>query len=56
MLLKNFNNKVIMNLEKDYSSEELLKIITLASIVEKEEKNSAEKARVAGVLKKRLDE
>jgi len=55
-MLKNFQDKVISELEKKYSSEKLLEIITLASIVEKEEKNPSEKATVAGILKKRFDE
>ena len=55
-MLKNFQDKVISQLKKKYSSEKLLEIITLASIVEKEEKNPSEKPTVAGILKKRLNE
>jgi UPF0755 protein len=55
-MLKNFQDKVVSQLKTKYSSEKLLEIITLASIVEKEEKNSSEKPTVAGILKKRLKE
>ena len=55
-MLKNFQDKVVSELDKKYSSEKLLEIITLASIVEKEEKNKIEKPTVAGILKKRLNE
>ncbi|NUJ97626.1 endolytic transglycosylase MltG [Candidatus Gracilibacteria bacterium] len=55
-MLKNFQDKVISKGEKKYSSKELLEIIILSSIVEKEEKNPSEKATVSGILKKRLDE
>jgi UPF0755 protein len=56
-MLKNFRAKIINSgLISDMWSIELFDIITLASIVEKEERNSSEKSTVAGILKKRLDE
>jgi len=53
--LDNFENKVYNKILSDKSSDEILKIVNLASIVEKEEKNSLEKSTVAGILKKRLN-
>lgn len=54
-MLQNFQNKVTENISLG-SDENIYKVVTLASIVEKEEKNKAQKANVAGVLKKRIRE
>jgi UPF0755 protein len=56
--LENFEKKVYKKLlqEKWYSNETIYDVITLASIVEKEEKSLKNKATVAGILKKRLNE
>jgi UPF0755 protein len=53
--LETFENKVHKNILSNSSNLEIEKLINLASIVEKEEKNSEEKSTVAGILKKRLD-
>lgn len=53
--LDNFENKIYNKILSDKSTEEIIKIINLASIVEKEEKSDSEKATVAGILKKRLE-
>ena len=50
-----FENKVYNTILKELSNKEILDLINLASIVEKEEKNPEEKSSVAGILKKRLD-
>ncbi len=56
-MLSNFTLKVIgSGVISDMGSIEILDVINLASIVEKEERNAAEKSTVAGILKKRLDE
>lgn len=55
-MLSNFETKVVKNLGTTYGSLELLDIITMASIVEKEEKRTDAKALVAGILKKRVQE
>jgi UPF0755 protein len=56
-MLENFKSKIIdSGIITDMWSIEIYDIITLASIVEKEEKNTDEKSTVAGILKKRLDE
>jgi len=52
--LKNYERK-ILPLFEDYSDEEVYNLLILASIVEKEERNSKEKAKVAGILKKRWE-
>ncbi|QFR39400.1 endolytic transglycosylase MltG [Candidatus Gracilibacteria bacterium 28_42_T64] len=56
--LETFENKVanIVFKDRDLSQEQIVDVVTLASIVEKEEKNIQNKATVAGVLKKRLRE
>lgn len=54
--LENFEKKVYNKLLTKYSNETIYDVITLASIVEKEEKHSKNKATVAGILKKRLNE
>lgn len=60
--LENFESKVLNkylineNWEQKYTNEEIEKIVNLASIVEKEEKNPNNKAIIAWILKKRLDE
>jgi UPF0755 protein len=54
-LLENFDTKVMQNIDF-WSDENVYKVVNLASIVEKEEKNKTEKANVAGVLKKRMRE
>lgn len=54
--LNAFKAKVVDKIEAPYyGSIELLDIINLASIVEKEEKNKEAKPIVAGILKKRLE-
>jgi len=55
-MLDNFNTKIFQEYLVDADNETIFEIITLASIVEKEERNPSEKATVAGILKKRLDE
>lgn len=55
-MLQNFDAKVVSNLWNRYGAFELLDVITMASIVEKEEKNKDEKPVVAGILKKRVQE
>ncbi len=54
-MLDNFENRVVNKILKDKEPKEILEIVNLASIVEKEEKNSAEKSTVAWILKKRLN-
>lgn len=56
--LETFETKVYNKLfwDADISLENFQSVINLASIVEKEEKNSAEKSTVAWILKKRLQE
>ena len=53
--LENFENKVYNKLFKEFNNEKIEEIVNLASIVEKEEKNTAEKSTVAWILKKRLN-
>lgn len=53
--LDNFEIKVYNKLFSEYENEKIEEVINLASIVEKEEKNPAEKKAVAWILKKRLD-
>lgn len=55
-MLVNFNKKVIQELEINPNDRDLQDNIILASIVEKEEKSVKEKATVAWVLKKRMEE
>lgn len=55
-MLENFDKKVIQELDLNPNDPDLQDNITLASIVEKEEKRIKEKAIVAWVLKKRLKE
>jgi len=56
-MLENFESKILDSwVITDMWSIELFDVITLASIVEKEERNPAERPVVAGILKKRLDE
>lgn len=55
-MLRNFKVKVYDKLLTKYTSKEIVDIVTLASIVEKEEKNSFNKPIVAWILKKRLEE
>ncbi len=54
-MLNNFDNKVYKKLLKQKSQKEIVNIINLASIVEKEEKNNKQKPIVAWILKKRLE-
>ncbi len=54
-MLENYENK-IWPLVVDADFETIYELTTLASIVEKEERNPAEKSTVAGILKKRLNE
>lgn len=56
LLLKNFENKVYKKYLEWKTPEEIIKIINLASIVEKEERNEDEKPTVAWILEKRLNE
>jgi len=51
--LENFENKIYTKVLKEFDNENIEEIINLASIVEKEEKNSSEKSTVAWILKKR---
>ena len=53
--LENFENKVYNKILSNLNNKEIRKIINLASIVEKEEKNISEKSTVAWILKKRLE-
>lgn len=53
--LDNFEIKVYNKLFSEYENEKIEEVINLASIVEKEEKNPAEKKAVAWILRKRLD-
>jgi len=53
--LDNFEKKVYNKILQNENPEEIYKIVNLASIVEKEEKNSTQKPIVAGILKYRLD-
>jgi len=53
--LDNFENKVYKKILKNKKPDEILQIVNLASIVEKEEKSNSEKSTVAGILKKRLE-
>lgn len=55
-MLDNFHSKVYQPLFSHADSETIFETVILASIVEKEEKNPAERPTVAGILKKRLDE
>jgi len=55
-MLNNFNTKIFQWYLVDADNETIFEAITLASIVEKEERNSSEKSTVAGILKKRLEE
>ncbi|MFA5917008.1 MAG: endolytic transglycosylase MltG [Candidatus Gracilibacteria bacterium] len=55
-MLTNFDKKVIQELEINPNDTNLQNNLILASIVEKEEKSTKEKATVAGLLKKRLNE
>jgi UPF0755 protein len=53
--LDNFENKVYNKILSNKKPAEILRIVNLASIVEKEEKLNSEKSTVAGILKKRLE-
>ena len=53
--LDNFEQKVYNKILLNKNTLDILKIINLASIVEKEEKTNSEKPTVAGILKKRLE-
>lgn len=55
-MLENFRQKIYANLLSTLSHTQQYDVIKLASIVEKEEKNSLEKPTVAGILKKRYSE
>ena len=55
-MLDNFYNKVFLELIDYQENDAIFDLVTLASIVEKEEKNPNEKSTVAGILKKRLNE
>jgi cell division protein YceG involved in septum cleavage len=58
-MLSNFNKKAYTEYLKNYSSKEIVDLINLASIVEKEANsrdNPEEVAIIAGILKKRVDE
>ncbi len=54
-MLDNFQNRVYDKLLKWKDNSQIVDIINLASIVEKEEKNGDEKPTVAWILKKRLN-
>jgi cell division protein YceG involved in septum cleavage len=53
--LETFETKVYDKILSDLNVKEITDLVTLASIVENEEKNLDEKPIVAGILKKRLD-
>ena len=55
-MLENFNSKIYTPYLENTSGQDIYDLVTLASIVEKEERNPAEKSTVAGVLKKRWQE
>lgn len=55
-MLENFNEKIYVPYLANADGETIYNLINLASIVEKEERNSAEKSTVAGILKKRWEE
>lgn len=55
-MLNNFNTKIYQEYFTSMGSQRIFEVITLASIVEKEERSDTEKPTVAGILKKRLDE
>ena len=55
-MLDNFEEKIFMDYVAYREPSDTFELVTLASIVEKEERNSAEKSTVAGILKKRLEE
>ncbi len=55
-MLDNFETKVYEPLLMKKSPDEIMEIINLASIVEKEERNKDERSTVAAILKKRLDD
>ncbi len=54
--LDSFESKVYNELLTDLSNKDIEELVNLASIVEKEERNSKQKATVAGILKKRLND
>ncbi len=54
-MLDNFETKIYEPLLMKESKEEIVNIINLASIVEKEERNKEERPNVAAILKKRLN-
>ena len=54
--LENFENKVYNEILSEYDNKTVEEVVNLASIVEKEEKNTTEKPTVAWILKKRLNE
>ncbi|MDR2411378.1 MAG: endolytic transglycosylase MltG [Candidatus Peribacteria bacterium] len=53
--LETFETKVYDEILSNLNIKEITDLVTLASIVENEEKNLSEKPTVAGILKKRLD-
>lgn len=55
-MLENFKTKTYSNLLSTLTQKQILEVINLASIVEKEERNTMEKSTVAGILKKRYKE
>lgn len=55
-MLDNFYNKVFLEFIAYQENDAIFDLVTLASIVEKEEKNPDEKSTVSGILKKRLNE
>lgn len=54
--LENFEKKVYNKILQNLSNKEVLDLVNLASIVEKEEKSEKNKSTVAGILKKRLNQ
>lgn len=56
LLLSNFKTKVYDNYLSSKTPKEIIDIINMASIVEKEERNESEKSTVAWILLKRLRE
>ena len=55
-MLDNFSKRVYIPYLANADAETIYDLVNLASIVEKEEKNAAEKSTVAGILKKRWQE
>ena len=55
-MLLNFGSKVYKKLFTHADNETIFELVTLASIVEKEERSESARPTVAGILKKRWEE